>query len=424
MSSYDFTFKVLLLGDNAAEKQDFTRKYCYNLFNPSERLTIGVDFHVKTLELDERIIKMQIWDVGGEKRFHFLLPTYCMGANGAMLLYDVTNSNSLDHIDDYINLIRQKAGEIPIMLIGSKLHLNYKKREISREQGISIADYYHLPAFVEIASHNGHNGNEIFQTLARVITTGYIDRDVHKKPMNIPSQKGFILPDKNEFKINNYLKLKLEHSKTNIYVGDRLFRQCKYLMLNLPFTKIRDFDYIESIDEAAEKLDASMEEGGKYKYKISPETEFWAHCSNIQLWYEHEYATHLLHRNLAFPLLRALTLEGDPLATKIFKEEIARRFESGYPPVVLYLINQKYLDFLNKEELGTVIESPKFLNSLSKWLFNNEIPIRLFNKLKEKLSDLDCPYCGTKLKESLTQKAIKGRPIKCKYCYTSITRIK
>jgi small GTP-binding protein len=423
MLSYDYTFKILLLGDNLEAKQAIAKRYCYNLFNPSERLTIGVDFHVKTIQLEERKIKIQLWDIGGEERFRFLLPTYCLGANGAMLLYDITNSNSLDHIDEYIRIIREKSGGIPIMLIGSKLHLKENRREISREQGIFIAKKHHLSAFAEANSQNGQNIKEIFQILTENVLRSMLIRGPDQIRSS-PPQKPFIIPNTGEFIINRYLKLRLENDQTNIYVGNRLFRQCKYLILNLPINKIRNVDSIESIDEAEEILDPSMEGEGRYKYKISAETEFWAHCSNIQMWYEHEYATHLLHRNLAFPLLRALTMEGDPLAKKVFKEEIARRFESGYPSVVVYLINQKYLTFLNKEELETVIESPKFLNNLSKWFFNSEIPIRLFNKLKEKLSDLDCPYCGTKLKESLTQKVFMGKSIKCKYCYTSITRIK
>ena len=411
MASYDFTFKIMLLGDNAAGKQEIAQKYCYNVFNPSERLTIGVAFHVKTIDLDGRRIKIQLWDIGGEERFRFLMPTYCLGANGAMLLYDVTNSKSLDRLAEYINLIREKAGTIPIILIGSKLHLNTKKREISREQGISIAEYHQLPAFTEISSQNGQDIDQIFQNLAEIIIRRYT------------SKKLFVIPERKEFIINNYLKLRLENNQTNIYVGGHLFRQCKYLMLNLSITNIRNYDSIESIDEAAEKLDSSMEGEGKYKYNISSETEFWGHCSNIQLWHENNYATHLLHRNLAFPLLRALSMEGDPLAKKVFKEEIARRFESGYPSVVLYLINQGYLEHLTKEELDTVIETPKFLNSVSKWFFNSEIPKRLYEVLILKLGDLDCPYCGTKLKKSLTQKGFKGQSFKCKYCYTTLTRI-
>lgn len=74
MSSYDYTFKVLLLGDAGTEKSAFTKRYCYNLYNPRERLTIGVDFHVKTIEVQGKRIKLQIWDVGGEERFRFSLP--------------------------------------------------------------------------------------------------------------------------------------------------------------------------------------------------------------------------------------------------------------------------------------------------------------------------------------------------------------
>ena len=411
MSSYDFTFKILLLGDASVDKTSFTKRYCYNVFNPSERLTIGVDFHVKTIDLHGKKIKLQIWDVGGEERFRFLLPTYCLGANAAFLLYDVTRSQTLDNISEWINIVHQKSGDIPIMLIGSKFHLKDRNREISREQGISIAKKYELSAFAEISSQNGKHVNKIFQTLTEIILRRY------------PSENLFIVPDSKEFIVNNYLKLKLEKDQTNIYVGERLFRQCKYLMLNISITKIRNYDYIESIDEAAERLDPSMEGEGIYKYKISPETEFWAHCSNIQLWYENNYATCLLHRNLAFPLLMALTRAGDPAAKKVFKEEIAGRFESGYPSVVLYLINQGYLEYLNNEELDSVIESPKFLNNVSKWFFSSDIPKRLFIKLIPKLNDLDCPYCGIKLKESLTQKVFMGQSIKCKYCYTTFNRI-
>ena len=384
MPSYDFTFKIILLGDNNAGKEYITENYCYNLFNPSERLTIGVDFYAKTIELHDRRVKMQIWDVGRENRFRFLMPTYCLGANGAMLLYDITNSNSLDHLAEYINIIRQKAGAIPIMLIGSKLHLKNKKREVSREQGILIAENYQLSAFTEISSQIGQNVNQTFQILAEIMLERFSSENI----LILPDSKEFILERlSKDFKVNDYLKLRLKNAKTNIYVGGRLFRQCKYLLLDILINKIRDYDEIESIDEAAEKLDSSMEGGGRYKYNISPETEFWGHCSNIQAWYENNYDTCLLHRNLAFPLLKALVKAGDPVAKKVFKEEIARRFESGYPSVVLYLINQGYLEYLNNEELDTVIESPKFLDSLSKWFFKQDIPKWLFEKLIEKIND-------------------------------------
>ena len=79
--------------------------------------------------------------------------------------------------------------------------------------------------------------------------------------------------------------------------------------------------YIESIDEAVEKLDRSLE-GASENLKVPPETEFWGHCSNMQVWAEYNYDTRLLHSNLAFPLLKRLYEAGDTIAQRVFQEEI------------------------------------------------------------------------------------------------------
>ncbi|MFX1259809.1 MAG: leucine-rich repeat domain-containing protein [Promethearchaeota archaeon] len=160
-----------------------------------------------------------------------------------------------------------------------------------------------------------------------------------------------------EFKVNEYITLKLENIRTNIYVNGVLFNQCKFLLLNIPIDEISTFDQIESIDEAAEKLDKSMEGRGGFKVGVDPKTEFWGHCSNMQVWAEHNYDTRILHRNIAFPLLKKLVDLGDPIAKRVFKEEIAKRFETYYPPVMLFLIEKKYLNYFEKEELESLFFS-------------------------------------------------------------------
>ncbi|TFG03007.1 MAG: GTP-binding protein [Promethearchaeota archaeon] len=168
ISAYDYTFKVLLLGDASVGKTSFTKRYCYNIFNPSERLTIGVDFHVKLVELQNKKIKLQIWDVGGEERFRFLLPTYCLGANAAFLLYDITRPQTLDNISEWVNIVRQKGGEIPIMLVGSKIDLAEDQREITREFGIQIAEKHKMASFGEISSKTGQNVSKTFELLTEL----------------------------------------------------------------------------------------------------------------------------------------------------------------------------------------------------------------------------------------------------------------
>ena len=172
MASYDFTYKILLLGDASVGKTSFTKRYCYNIFNPSERLTIGVDFHVKTIELNNKRIKLQLWDVGGEARFRFLLPTYCLGANAAFLLYDITRPTTLDNISEWITIVRLKGGPIPIMLVGSKLDLEKTQRKVQREYGIQIAEKNGMVSFVEMSAKENVNVDDAF----RVLTELTLDR--------------------------------------------------------------------------------------------------------------------------------------------------------------------------------------------------------------------------------------------------------
>ena len=154
-----------------------------------------------------------------------------------------------------------------------------------------------------------------------------------------------------EFIINKFIKIKLEDSQSVIYVAEKRFRQCKFLMINISIENVSLIEEIESVDEAADKLDGTMEWFKDIRNKIDPETSFWAHCSNLQAWVEYNYDSRLIHRNLAFPLLKTLVDNGDQKAKKVFREEIAKRLESGYSGVVNYLINEKYINYLNREEM-------------------------------------------------------------------------
>lgn len=120
--------------------------------------------------------------------------------------------------------------------------------------------------------------------------------------------------------------------------------------------EISSFDEIESIDEDEANLDHSQEPFGNRIRAIPPEIEFWGHCSNMQVWSENDYDTRLIHRNLDFPLLKRLTELGDPIAKKVFKEEVAKRWVSGHPSVVEYLKREGYLGYLTQEELEAIEE--------------------------------------------------------------------
>ena len=167
-----------------------------------------------------------------------------------------------------------------------------------------------------------------------------------------------------EFRVSEYLSLRLEDHRTIIYVGKMRFLQCKYLLLNIAVDEMQYLGEIESIDEAAERLDKSLEGFEQTEIEIPSDVEFWGHCSNLQVWYENNYDTRLLHSNLAFPILKRLTEVGDPLAREVFKKEIIRRFKDGTDITRKFLIIENFLAYLNIDERLNLLLNTDDFNTL------------------------------------------------------------
>ena len=159
-----------------------------------------------------------------------------------------------------------------------------------------------------------------------------------------------------KYSINKFLDLRLENDRTNIYVNNELFLQCKYLLLEIPISEIESFEEISSINEVIDKLDKTLEVSENKDNRISPEIQFWGHCSNLQAWYENNYNSCLMHSNLVFPLLKRLTEVGDVIAKNVFKEEIAKRFEEGQLNVIQCLLYNGYLNYLNEDEKEYILD--------------------------------------------------------------------
>ncbi|HEC38136.1 hypothetical protein LCGC14_0886260 [marine sediment metagenome] len=166
-----------------------------------------------------------------------------------------------------------------------------------------------------------------------------------------------------EFVVNNMITLKLEDGKTNLYVNGKLYIHCKYLILNIPVNEVEKFEDIKSIEEAAEKLKSTEEPGWELKYDISPEEEFFGHCSNLQAWAENGYDSRILHYSLSFSLLQELA-EKDPQARLTLKEEIAKRLESESQSVVDYLHETELIYLLSYEMLLEGLVDPEDLEIL------------------------------------------------------------
>jgi len=165
--------------------------------------------------------------------------------------------------------------------------------------------------------------------------------------------------DESEVQLNDLLTLKIEKGKSNIYINGKLFSQCKYLLLKIPKERLimEEMEEIDSIDDAEMYLDKRLEGVERYAH-ISSRQEFFGHASNLQAWVEHDYDTRILHRNLAFPLLKALADAGDKRALQRFKEEIVIRAESSQR-VFEYLNKEGYLEYLSREERELITRKTK-----------------------------------------------------------------
>ena len=170
MSSYDATFKIVLLGDSAS-KTTLLYRYLTNIYDESIHMTIGVDYSVKALEIDGKKVKLQIWDFDGEERFRFLLPTYVRGAHGALFIYDIANYTSIDNIDDWLSAIKKGVGtkvSFPILVVGI-LPDEKSERQVSVEEGKKIAKSRNLSGYIECNLKTGENVGKVFDELIRLI---------------------------------------------------------------------------------------------------------------------------------------------------------------------------------------------------------------------------------------------------------------
>ena len=163
-------YKILLLGDSTVGKTCFLLRYTDDTFLDLHMATIGLDYRLKTMILDDqKIVKVQLWDTAGQDKFRAITRNYYKGARGIILIYDVTNIKSYENIKKWINEIKEEISEkVTIVLIGNKID-NEKERKISKEQGEQLAQEYNV-AFFETSAKSGVGINEsVFYLVKKIV---------------------------------------------------------------------------------------------------------------------------------------------------------------------------------------------------------------------------------------------------------------
>ena len=169
---HDALFKICIFGDGGVGKTTLINKYLTGIFKADQTITIGVDFHMKALDMYGMKIKLQIWDFAGEDRFRFLLPSYMRGASGGIFMYDITRYKSLENIENWINVLNtdvlKTPNQIPILLVGGKIDLE-DLRTVDSEDAFERAKTFELNGFIECSAKTGENVEIIFESLSSIM---------------------------------------------------------------------------------------------------------------------------------------------------------------------------------------------------------------------------------------------------------------
>jgi small GTP-binding protein len=162
-----FVYKLVVAGEGGVGKTTLVVRYCEGVFKHDTRTTVGVGFASKEVKLRGEAIRLQIWDFGGEERFRFILPVYCKGANAAILAFDTTRFQSVKNLPEWVEIIRKNAGNIPIVLVGTKTDLE-DKRTVKREEGEAFSNKNKIEGYYDVSSKTGLNVDTVFAKVAEL----------------------------------------------------------------------------------------------------------------------------------------------------------------------------------------------------------------------------------------------------------------
>lgn len=165
-------FKISLVGEKGVGKSTFANKCLIKTFDENIKRIVGADFYSKDLEIDGKNLVIRFWVMSEELRFKALVPSFLSGSDGIFIMFDVSRLTSLNQIDRWIEAIKTKCYDIPIILLGNKTDLT-EHLEPAKILADSIVNKYGLTGYYEISTLNSKNIELILTTMAETILKSY-----------------------------------------------------------------------------------------------------------------------------------------------------------------------------------------------------------------------------------------------------------
>ena len=205
--SFDLSFKIIIVGDQGVGKSCLAIKASRNYFEDFYSPTVGFEFVSFNVRVQDKIIKLQIWDTCGQEVYRSLISSFFRSASLAIIVYSIDTEDSFNNIEKWLNDIKTQSNpDIKIFLIGNKADLEDKRR-LTKEQGEQLCRDHKLAFFMETSAKTGFNVQNVFIQVAKEL---YLQ---HEEIKNRVSRPGTLIMPINEDNNNNVVKIEIEEEE-------------------------------------------------------------------------------------------------------------------------------------------------------------------------------------------------------------------